>query len=32
MKILEGKRSKAMRSDDFNFYFDKETGYTETWG
>ena len=32
MKILETPKSKALKSKDFNLYFDKETGYTETWG
>jgi MoaA/NifB/PqqE/SkfB family radical SAM enzyme len=32
LKIIEGKEFKRLVSDDFNFIFHKESGYTETWG
>lgn len=31
-KIIENKTSKALVSDVVNYYFNKETGFTATWG
>jgi len=32
LKILDSKKVKMCKSSDYNFYFDKETGYFERWG
>lgn len=32
MRILENSEWKRLESKDFNFIFNKKTGYTETWG